>query len=211
MGQTASKVDDFFLCCFGMQNDFAVDEVKKKEPFDYREYERKLKSKQSNSLIGEDRTFGGNELFVDMIPSKCSFKNARKYIDRSDWDHLRNKVYERVNHKCECCGYQHIKNFNKSLEAHERWEFDMNTKTQKLKRFVALCSYCHYATHIGNAKRIGVDHIARKKLKKVRNFTDEELQKHIDDAYKLCAERDKYDWVQDLSILELNGYSQNFH
>ena len=42
-----------------------------------------------DSFIGEDRNFGGNELFIDLIPQSCWFKNARSNIDRSNWDYVR--------------------------------------------------------------------------------------------------------------------------
>lgn len=47
-------------------------------------------------LIGEDRTAGGNLLFVDLIPNTCWFKNVRTCIKPSDWDILRKYVYSRT-------------------------------------------------------------------------------------------------------------------
>ena len=36
-------------------------------------------------------------------------------------------------------------------EAHERWEYDETTQTQRLKRIVCMCSFCHDVTHYGLA------------------------------------------------------------
>ena len=90
------------------------------------------------TLKGEDRTFGGNELFVDLIPSNCWFTNVRTFVHFSDWDRLRNHIYERVDFRCECCNISTI-HANVQLEAHERWEYNELTLTQKLVRLVALC------------------------------------------------------------------------
>ncbi|MBS0349702.1 MAG: hypothetical protein JSR33_00705 [Proteobacteria bacterium] len=56
-----------------------------------------------SELIGEDRNFGGNTLFVDLIPKSCWFTNVRKCVDLSHWDRLRKFVYQRSNYQCECC------------------------------------------------------------------------------------------------------------
>ena len=69
------------------------------------------------SLKGEDRTFGGNKLFIDLIPRSCWFTNVRKFIHNTDWDRVRNHIYNRTNNTCECCGEKCDR-----LEAHERWE-----------------------------------------------------------------------------------------
>ena len=98
-------------------------------------------------LKGEDRTYGGNDLFVDLIPTSCWFKNVRSSIHRKDWDRVRKHIYDRVNFICECCN-EH----NTRLEAHERWDYDNITKTQKLMRLIALCHKCHEVTHMGLAQ-----------------------------------------------------------
>ena len=54
-------------------------------------------------LTGEDRSYGGNELFIDLIPTTCWFQNVRYCVDPSDWDRLRNHIYNRVNNICEIC------------------------------------------------------------------------------------------------------------
>lgn len=157
-------------------------------------------------LVGEDRTFGGNHLFVDLIPRSCWFSNVRTCIRSSDWDKLRHYVYERVNYTCECCLTNTKESIiNGNLEAHERWEYDNVNKIQRLKRFVALCHQCHQTTHIGLAGIRGKKTEATVHLQKVRNFTDVECELHIKNAYSLWSERNKYNWNLDLSLIENNN------
>jgi hypothetical protein len=160
----------------------------------------------TTELLGEDRTFGGNDLFVDLIPRSCWFSNVRTCILVSDWDKLRHYVYERVNYVCECCLINTKEsNENGNLEAHERWEYDDVNKIQTLKRIVALCHQCHQTTHIGLAGIKGKKDEAVAHLKKVRNFTDVECEIHIKNAFSLWSERNKYNWDLDLSLIENNN------
>lgn len=60
--------------------------------------------KEFNNIIGEDRHFGGNELYIDLIPRTSWFNNIRNCINENDWIIIRKYIYERVNYRCECCG-----------------------------------------------------------------------------------------------------------
>ena len=151
-------------------------------------------------LTGEDRTYGGNELFIDLIPNTCWFTNVRYCTHSRDWDRLRDCVYSRVNNTCECC---HNKTNN--IEAHERWHYDNDTKTQKLVRLVALCKMCHTTTHIGLAGIKGKGSEALEHLKKVRNFTHEEAIEHNKQAFQVWRERNTIKWNLDLSLLTNNN------
>ena len=154
-------------------------------------------------LIGEDRNFGGNDLFIDMIPRSCWFTNVRKMIHRSDWDRVRKHIYDRVDGKCECCGSSNI------IEAHERWSYDGDTKIQKLMRLIALCKRCHESTHMGLSAILCKEDSAKAHLMTVRGFDETQLQMHIDDAYKLFAERSKVNWILDIDIITCNGIRLN--
>ena len=107
-------------------------------------------NEESVNLIGEDRNYGGKQLFVDLIPNNCWFTNVRYCVHSSEWNRLRFHIYERVDYKCECCGID-TKKSDVILEAHERWDYNEQTNTQKLMRLVALCHNCHQSTHIGLA------------------------------------------------------------
>ena len=114
-----------------------------------------------------------------------------------------NYIYERVNNKCECCGKKRMK----YLDAHERWEFDEEKGTQKLVRIIALCRLCHSATHYGHSKRTKNMDKINSHIKKVNNYSDEELKEHIEDSYKIWKERNKTKWNLDLSLLINSGFN----
>ena len=152
------------------------------------------------TLVGEDRSFGGNQLFVDLIPSSCWFTNVRYCVASNEWDRLRTLVYERSDHKCECCGVA-----TDWLEAHERWHFDTTTKTQKLMRIIALCEDCHEATHMGLANIRGRRKEATQHLIDVTKMTPDAAEKHIDEAFALWEERNKNNWELDLSLITNSG------
>ncbi len=158
--------------------------------------------KKEIEIIGEDRTYGGNELFIDMIPKTSYFKNVRSLFKEEDWNLIRHHIYERTNNKCECCGCKR----NKFLEAHERWIFDFENKTQKLIRIIALCRLCHQVTHYGRSKIFKNINKINDHLKKVRGFNDNELKSHIENAYNIWKERNKINWIIDTSIITNSGF-----
>jgi len=153
-------------------------------------------------IIGEDRTAGGNELYIDMIPKTSYFKNVRYCFSNNDWDIIRNHIYNRVNNRCECCGVKR----SKFLEAHERWQYDYETNTQKLIRIIALCKLCQQATHYGHSKMKKDITKINEHIKKVKKINDEELKEHIKDAYDIWKERNKVEWKIDLSIIENSNF-----
>jgi len=150
-------------------------------------------------LKGENREYGGQGLYIDMIPSTCSFKNVRSSVSECEWDRLRRYVYERVENKCECCGSQ------RRIEAHERFEYDEKEKTQTLKRLIALCHKCHEVCHIGHASHKGRYEIVKKHLKRVCKFNDKDLEEHIRQGFATYVERSKIEWKLNLDLLEKNG------
>lgn len=152
-----------------------------------------------NSLDGEDRTFGGNDLFVDMIPRTSWFNNVRKAIVKKDWVRIKKLVCGRTNYTCECCGSR------QDIEVHERFEYNKETRVQKLMRFVALCQQCHQSTHLGLAGSRGKGKEAEQHLSNVRGFTPDELRSHTREADSLWTERSKITWTVDLSLMENNG------
>jgi hypothetical protein len=154
------------------------------------------------SIIGEDRTFGGNELYIDMIPKTSYFKNVRSIFNDTDWNLIRHYIYERIGYRCECCG---VKKF-KYLDAHERWIYDYKTNTQKLIRIIALCKMCHNSTHFGHSKKTKDILKIKEHLKKIKKINDEELANHIKEAYDIWKERNKINWIIDTSIITNSGF-----
>lgn len=146
-------------------------------------------------LTGEDRSFGGNLLFIDLIPATSWCNNARILVSESDWLRLRRYVHQRVGNKCEICGAQD------PLEAHERWEYDEQRALQTLRRLIALCGACHEATHFGLAAKRGRLKDAAAHIRHMRRWSKNEFAQHRRDAISLCSRRNKIDWCIDASIL----------
>ena len=157
------------------------------------------------NLIDEDRNFGGNELYIDLIPRSCWFTNVRYCIKKKDWDILRKTIYQRVDYKCECCGID-CKKEKIQIEAHERWDYNYTYKIQKLVRLIALCKNCHMATHYGFAKISGKEKEAFNHLLKVKGCNVKELNEHINLAYTLWTERNQYDWTLNLELISKNNF-----
>ncbi|NMP22644.1 DUF5710 domain-containing protein [Sulfobacillus harzensis] len=151
-----------------------------------------------NPLPGEDRSFGSG-LFVDLIPESCWFTNVRSAVDPRDWDRVRRYVYHRAGYRCEACGTRG------SLHAHERWDYDSGRRVQTLKRLVALCPDCHLSTHFGYANVTGRTDQALHHLMAVNHWSETEARHHIQQAFNVWQERNRWNWILDLGILEKSG------
>jgi len=164
------------------------------------------------ALVCEDRSFGGHQLFVDMVPSTCWFSNARTCLSSHDWERIRQHVYERVDYRCETChvdcGRLRCADGSEAprLESHERWHFDAQSRIQRLERLVALCHHCHEATHMKLADTRGRGHAAREHLQRVTGMSPEEVEAHVAEAYRIWGERSRHQWELDLSLLSESGF-----
>lgn len=148
-------------------------------------------------IIGEDRSFGGNNLYVDLIPNVIKLKNIQ--FDAVDFKSLSTYVLKRANHQCEIC------NSNVGLELHERWLFNDNENTVTLKRIIVMCRACHEFTHIGKANHQGRKIDAMEHMMKVSGLEFIRVEEHLEDSYKEWKDRNVYDWVEDTSILSNSG------
>lgn len=152
-------------------------------------------------LKGENRSYGGNSLFVDLIPTSCWFTNVRYCLDPNSWHRLRKLVYTRANFRCECCGIEAKGN----LDAHERWHFDLLNKVQKLVRIIALCKPCHEVTHFGFAMSCNRQEHALKHLMEVTGINRIAAKEHVQEACRLWEYRNQFEWDLDISIIENSG------
>ena len=159
---------------------------------------RQIDARPLFELAGEDRAFGGDLLYVDLVPKTCWFSNARTNIHGADWKRVRQLVASRVDNTCECCG-------SGGVDVHERWQFDPESTTQTLRRLILMCKACHLATHMGFARVSGRADHAFAHLRVVRNFTDAEAEKHVTEAFALWSDRSRFHWDLDLSILNNSG------
>lgn len=137
------------------------------------------------------------KLTIDLIPDTSFFKNVRSHTSQATWDKIRKKIFEQTNYYCQICGGQGKKH---PVECHEEWEY--NNGIQKLVNLIALCPSCHSVKHYGLAQIMGKEKAARKHLKKVNQWTDEQTDQHIRAAFEIWAERSLVKWQLDLTYLE---------
>jgi hypothetical protein len=117
-------------------------------------------------------------------------------------------------------GYGHVPSFTKGggiepvamlevwvyrkriLEAHERWEYDTDTRVQRLVGLIALCPSCHEVKHIGRAFAVGRGVQAVKHLRKVNGWSEQECADYLDAARAEWEERSRHEWTLDISFVE---------
>ncbi len=149
-------------------------------------------------LPGEDRTFGGNKLYVDLVPATSWAQNVRTMVSARHWDRLKDLSRNRTDRTCELCSRTPAR-----LDTHERWSYRNNhgLYVQKLERILCLCSLCHLSTHFGYAQIRGKGAIAARHLRELNAWTNDELAEHVRSAFALWHERNQHTWTLDLSIL----------
>jgi hypothetical protein len=157
-------------------------------------------------FIGEDRTFGGSQLYVDLIPSTAWKVNARSMLQKGEWDKVRRYIYRRANYCCEACGATESTKIQ--LEAHERWDYIEDGRgggCQKLKRLIALCHWCHAATHMGLSQIQGRGDRAMQHLAQVNGISLQDARQRSREAFMLWHQRNHVRWVTDISMLKKSG------
>lgn len=143
------------------------------------------------------------KLTIDLLPKGAWGNDFSKTLSKKDWDTLRNKCYERANHKCAICGY-----VTDDLDAHEVWNFNVENRSQTLVDILALCSRCHGVKHIRNSYRLGYGEDAKSHFMKVNTASELDFISHLTEAEMKFEERNKvYRWniVADLSKFGGNG------
>lgn len=150
--------------------------------------------------LNTDGVKGIGGLYVDLVPRSAWFSNLRSEFSKEDWQVIRQKSYKENKYRCSvCCGHgqQH------PVEAHERWDFDLESNKQRLVEVTSLCPACHEATHIGLANVNERGDIAFERLQYINEWTKDETDEHIKQAYEVWELRNNIkNWILDLSILE---------
>ena len=149
-------------------------------------------------LVGENRRFGGNELFVDILP-KGSNISLRKILNDNDFSRLRNLLVKRVAYRCECCSEECISSERKYLEVCEMFSFNLNTHIQRLERLTALCKKCYTTTRLMD-KTVALQH-----LMDINELDIDDAKQHIYEAFNSWKNRSEIKWTIDLSIITNSG------
>jgi hypothetical protein len=136
------------------------------------------------------------KLTIELVPRGQWGSNLRSELKRSEWDKLRKECYSLAGYKCEIC---EGKGRRWPVEAHEIWDYDENTKTQRLLGLIALCPPCHEVKHIGRANATGNGPRAERQLMKVNGWTESDAAHYIDDAFEVWMRRSQENWTLDIS------------
>ena len=151
-------------------------------------------------IVGENRNYGGDELYVDLLP-KGSSPILRFILKETDFTTLRNLVVKRVAYKCEICDEECLAKDKRYLEVCERFSYDLKTNTQKLERILALCKECY------NTVRVLDKVVCLGRLMEFGELDKDDGKQHISDAYELWQKRSEIKWKLDLSIITNSGLS----
>lgn len=166
-------------------------------------------------IDGEDRSFGGHDLYVDLVPRTCWGTAARTALrSRTEWDRIRKAVYARAGEACETCG--HTRETLKAagvaprLIAHERYayvEYPDEGRVQELRRLVCQCVLCDEFTHLGHTSTLGEPYYGRacRHAMAFNDWSRDQLAHHFNLVRDEWQERSQHEWALDPSLLVWAG------
>lgn len=137
------------------------------------------------------------KLNFELVPDSCWCSNLRSNLPKAAWDVIRKKAYARANGKCMICGAPTAR-----LEAHERWDYNDQTKVQSLKDIVAVCKPCHEVIHIGRTQLIGKEEQACRHFLNVNNCSYADYRKALGEANAKNRERSRHEWQLNVDNLK---------
>lgn len=138
------------------------------------------------------------KLDFELVPDSCWYSNLRSILKPSMWDVVRRDAYARAEGKCMICSRPANR-----LEAHEKWEYDEKTCTQKLVDVVAICHSCHSVIHIGRTQLLGDEKKASEHFMKVNKCSYADYRKALGAANKKHRRLNSVpEWKLDLSWLK---------
>lgn len=124
------------------------------------------------------------KLNIDLLPKGAWGNDFSKTLSKKDWDKIREKCYEKANHKCQICGYE-----TDDLDAHEVWEFNIKNKTQILIDIIGICGRCHGVVHMRNSQRLGFGENAKRHFMEVNKCDEMTYASHLSQAELEYEER----------------------
>jgi hypothetical protein len=138
-------------------------------------------------------------LTLDLVPSTTWYDNLRSRLRPAEWNRLRKATYAAAGNRCEVCGGRGRK---WPVECHEIWQYDEDTRVQRLVGLVALCPACHEVKHFGRAQSVGRGDDAIAHLMRVNRWTEDQALDHIEDSFGVWQRRSMMSWTLDLSWLD---------
>lgn len=140
----------------------------------------------------------GYPLEIELVPQTAWGHNLRSLLSKSQWDHIRQCVYESAQYRCEICQGKGSKH---PVECHEIWSYNEDTRLQTLKGLQALCPWCHQVKHLGFAKHQGSIRHLIEHMMKVNGTSTKETQDYIDAVFAVQRRRATMSWIMDLRWL----------
>ena len=140
-------------------------------------------------------------LNFELVPDSCWYSNLRSVLKPVQWDKIRRAAYAKAGGRCTICGAE-----SRRLEAHERWEYNVETRTQILVDVVAICPACHAVVHIGRTQLMGKEEEACRHFMRVNGCSYAEYRAALGKANEDHRRRNLVpEWKLDLSWLKGNG------
>lgn len=138
------------------------------------------------------------KLKIELVPESCWYFNLRSILSKNAWDFIKKDAKIRSGGKCAVCGRE-----TGRLEAHEVWEYDTKTQTQKLIDVISVCHDCHSAIHIERTALKGDVNRAEDHYMKVNGCSYSQMKKDRSEANIRNRELNKItDWKLDVTWLK---------
>ena len=153
----------------------------------------------SAALPGEDRAFGGNTFYIDLLPPSAHFHNLRTYLAALDWKALSRYVIQRAARQCEICGSQD------RPEAHERWRFNVEGRKQDVARLMCVCKKCHLGIHYSLPGFFGIRQEIDAHITSLTGWDKAQLSAHIEERSEIHVQLSMHVYEVDLSLIERIG------
>lgn len=140
---------------------------------------------------------------MELVPSTVWESSLYRLMPREIWNRIRDNFIKENGRKCQICGET-----TGTMNLHEIWNYDDSKHIQKLEGFILLCKMCHHVKHIGLAGilaeegKLDYNEVIRH-FCKVNNCSEEEFEKHREEAFEIWEKRSKFEWKQDFG-----GYNE---
>jgi len=154
------------------------------------------------ALPGEDRAFGGTQLFTDLLPQPSSFTTIEAHLSYRQRDTLWAHVLERSNHQCELCGTKENRRGGIRLHLRDRWGYDDEQSRATLRRILLLCTPCYLASRLCVTNE-GMEEQSVAQLQKINGWPEQQAREYLRESFYLWRSRSGRSWVISAAILDI--------
>lgn len=137
------------------------------------------------------------KLNFELVPDGCWYINLRSVLSKSQWEYIKKLVKQDCNGKCSICGKP-----TRYIDAHEKWEYDEKSKTQKLVGIIGVCKDCHSVIHIGRTQLLGNERKAEEHFMKVNDCSFADYRAELGKANERHKRLNEVsEWALDVSYI----------